>query len=179
MFCPKCGGPQISDDVRFCSRCGFQLSVVQALLVAGEASLSKISESDATYRPARKKDMIVGAVLMTFLALHSAWTTEDLSLDREYTSLIVKCFILCVLINIMPFIRNFFSGRMTQDSHSSPGMLAHLMAKFKNEEQKNALPAAYSRPAADYATGRITTAELVPPPSVTEDTTNLLRNIRN
>ena len=176
MFCPKCSQPQISDDVRFCSRCGFQLSVVKALLVADDASFSKTSESNALHRPPRKKDMILGAVLMTFLALHTAWTTEDLPLDREYTSLIVKCFILCVLINIMPFVRNFFSRRTMQDSNSSPKILSGLMAKFKNGNQKNALPAAYGRPAADYVTGRITTAERVAPPSVTEETTNLLRN---
>jgi hypothetical protein len=120
--------------------------------------------------------MAIGAVLMAFLALHSAWTTEDLSLDREYTSLIVKCFILCVAINIMPVIRDFFSGNMTQDSLSSPKMLSRLIAKFKNKDQNPALPAAYGRPADDYIAGRLQTAELVAPPSVTEETTNLLRN---
>ncbi|MDQ3714062.1 MAG: hypothetical protein M3388_17845 [Acidobacteriota bacterium] len=77
----------------------------------------------------------------------------------------------------MPVIRDFFYGNTTQgDCPSSSKMLSGLVAKFKNKDQNSALPAAYGRPAADYITGRITTAELVPPPSVTEDTTNLLRN---
>jgi hypothetical protein len=176
MFCPKCSQQQIYDDIRFCSRCGFQLSVVKALLVAADASLSKTSESAAPNRSRRKRDMTIGAVLMVVFALHSAWTTEDLSLDREYTSLIVKCFILCWLINIMPVIRDFFYGNRTQDSSSSPKILSRLIAKFKNRDQNSALPAADGRPATDYFTGRIKTAELIAPPSVTEDTTNLLRN---
>jgi hypothetical protein len=76
----------------------------------------------------------------------------------------------------MPVIRDFFSGDTIQNSASSPTMLSHLMAKFKNKAQNTALPAAYGKPAADYVTGRIKTAELVAPPSVTEPTTELLRN---
>jgi hypothetical protein len=180
MFCPKCSRQQISDNIRFCSGCGFQLNVVKALLVADDGSMlpPMASESIAVNRSRRKRDMRTGAALMCIFALHTAWTTEDLSLEREYTSLIVKCFILCALINIVPVIRDYFSGDTLQDSASSPKMLARLMAKFKNKDQNHALPAAYGRPAADYFTGRITTAELLPqpPPSVTEDTTNLLRN---
>src|SRR4028119_1734357 len=35
MFCPKCSQQQVSDEVRFCSRCGFQLGVVAELLSTG------------------------------------------------------------------------------------------------------------------------------------------------
>ena len=174
MFCPKCSRQQISDNIRFCSGCGFQLSAVKALL-ADDASFSEASAPD---RSRRKKDMTIGAVLMVFFALHSAWTTEDLSLEREYTSLIVKCFILCALINIIPKIFDFFRRNATRESFSSPKILSSLTAGFKgNDRNAAALPAAYSRPASDYFTGGINTAELIPPPaSVTEKTTNLLRS---
>jgi hypothetical protein len=176
MFCPRCSQQQISEDARFCSRCGFKLNVVKALL-SDDGSLSNASESIAANRLGRKRDMAIGAALMCVLALHSAWTTEDLSLEREYTSLIAKCFILFALINIVPVVRDFFSGRATQDSASLPRVRSGFIAKFKNKDQNPALPSTYSRPTVDYFTGRITTAELVPPPrSVTEDTTNLLRN---
>ena len=32
MFCPKCGGEQASDEMRFCSRCGMPLGGVADLL---------------------------------------------------------------------------------------------------------------------------------------------------
>lgn len=176
MFCPKCSREQISGSASFCSGCGFRLNVVKALLFENEEPSSKPSKPVAPIGARRKKDMMTGASLMAFLALHTAWTTEDLSLDREYTSLIAKCLILCVLINVVPRVRDFFSGRATPDGVLRPGMLARLAAKFKNRDQSPALPAAYNIPAVDYFTGRITTAELVQPPSVTEDTTNLLRH---
>ena len=33
MHCPRCGQQQISNETRFCSRCGFQLGVVSELLL--------------------------------------------------------------------------------------------------------------------------------------------------
>ena len=36
MYCPKCGHQQVSDDMRFCSRCGFQLTGVAELLTTNE-----------------------------------------------------------------------------------------------------------------------------------------------
>lgn len=175
MFCPKCSRQQISENIRFCSRCGFQLNVVKALL-ADEASLSKTSEFIAANRLRRKRDVAIGAALMCIFALHSAWTTEDLSLEREYISLIFKCLLLFALINIVPFIRDYFSRSAIRNGASSPKKLSGFMAKFKNRDQTTALPAAYGRTVDDYFTGRINTAELIPPPSVTENTTNLLRN---
>src|SRR4051812_28427762 len=38
MYCPNCGQQQVSDEMRFCSRCGFQLGAVSALLATGGAS---------------------------------------------------------------------------------------------------------------------------------------------
>ena len=33
MYCPRCGQQQISDQTKFCSRCGFQMSLVSELLL--------------------------------------------------------------------------------------------------------------------------------------------------
>ena len=35
MYCPQCGQQQVSIDLRFCSRCGFQLGGVTELLASG------------------------------------------------------------------------------------------------------------------------------------------------
>lgn len=35
MHCPRCGQQQISDQTKFCSRCGFQLGLVSELLANG------------------------------------------------------------------------------------------------------------------------------------------------
>lgn len=35
MHCPRCGQQQVSDETKFCSRCGFQLAIVAELLLHG------------------------------------------------------------------------------------------------------------------------------------------------
>jgi RecJ-like exonuclease len=176
MFCPKCSQQQIFDNVRFCSRCGFQLNIVKAIL-ADECGSEIVSEAIAHDRSRRKKDMMLGAVLMGVFALHTAWTTEDLSLEGKFTGVVFKCFLLCVLINIIPWIRNLFSAKMTRGGSSSTEIFSRFTGKFKSENQNAALTAAANaRPVGDYFTNRGATAELVAPPSITEDTTNLLRN---
>lgn len=59
MFCPKCSEAQISEDVRFCKRCGFRLEAVQDLIA---------SEATSKARPEgilpKQKDISIGATLM-------------------------------------------------------------------------------------------------------------------
>lgn len=59
MFCPRCSEAQISEDVRFCKRCGLRLEVVHAL-VSEEATSASRPES---FLP-KQKDISIGAALM-------------------------------------------------------------------------------------------------------------------
>jgi hypothetical protein len=179
MYCPKCGHQQVSDNFRFCSRCGLQLSAVKALLGNIETSLTQNSAPGPSVNSPRKKDMMIGAVLMSLFAARVAWVSEDLSLDCEFILLIVNCLILCALINVIPMIRDFFRRGATQNSPLSSKILSGLVVKFKNMDQNAALSSAYSRPAADYFATGINSAEIFPPPSVTEKTTTLLSSNRN
>ncbi len=179
MFCPKCCQQQISDNIRFCSRCGFQLNIVKALLADNGKELPQNSAARASAGSLRKKDMKIGAVLMSLFALRVAWVTEDLSLEREFIALILNCLILCALINVIPMIRDFFRRSATQESPLSSKILASLTARFNDRDQKSVLPPAYSRPATDYFATGINSAEVFPPPSVTEKTTNLLSSNQN
>jgi len=43
MHCPRCGQQQVSDQTKFCSRCGFQLGLVSELLANG-GFLPQLSE---------------------------------------------------------------------------------------------------------------------------------------
>lgn len=178
MYCPKCSQEQISDNIRFCSRCGFQLNVVQALLIDDEISVTQNSAAGAAANSLRKRDLTIGALLMFFFALIVAIITVDMpaSHSARIVGLIVAWLALSVLINIVPIIRYFFYGNTEQDSPLSSGILSSLTARFKRNNHNVALPAAYSKPVTDYVTGAIKTAEIQPLPSVTEETTNLLNN---
>ena len=41
MFCPKCGHQQVSNDTRFCSRCGLSLGLATDLLATSGAQLQR------------------------------------------------------------------------------------------------------------------------------------------
>ena len=63
MYCPQCSQEQVSDQVRFCSRCGFQLNVVKELLAAGSVPTQQIGVPDARNLP-RQRDVNIGTTLM-------------------------------------------------------------------------------------------------------------------
>ncbi len=63
MYCPQCSQEQVSEQVRFCSRCGFQLNVVKELLAARSVPTREIGVLDARNLP-RQRDVNIGATLM-------------------------------------------------------------------------------------------------------------------
>ncbi|HYG80061.1 MAG TPA: hypothetical protein VD861_06720, partial [Pyrinomonadaceae bacterium] len=69
MYCPRCSQQQASEEVRFCSRCGFQLGVVKELLAQTEAPAPEPAEPLPPARGLRRRDVTVGALLMFVVAL--------------------------------------------------------------------------------------------------------------
>lgn len=62
MYCPKCSQLQNSDQLRFCSRCGFGLETVRELLEDADGSDKAKSKSKEFFL--RQKDISIGAGLM-------------------------------------------------------------------------------------------------------------------
>lgn len=170
MFCPKCSQQQVSDETRFCSRCGFQLNVVKALL--SNESLSQTAETQKVSRSLSKRDMTIGAALMFVFAFIVAAITVDLppSHSAPILFLIIAWFILVLLINIKPIIQYF----LRPDSPATDVPVSKTFPNLFSKSNSNALPAAQSVPAEDLVMPRFKTAEMVQPISVTEPTTNLL-----
>jgi hypothetical protein len=172
MFCPKCSQQQVSDETRFCSRCGFQLNVVKALLVSDDApQTAEIQKPD---RSLRKRDMTIGAAIMFVFAFIAAVITIDMppSHSSRILLLAIAWLVLSLLINIKPLIQYFLradnSASKTDDFSPSK-----VISKFTSRNKK-ALPEAHSIPAADLVMPNVNTAEMIQPPSITENTTNLL-----
>lgn len=77
MFCPKCSEAQVSEDTRFCKRCGLRLDAVQNL-IANEA----VSESDG--RLPRQRDISIGAGLMYIGSVVAmVWSRAHLGADGD------------------------------------------------------------------------------------------------
>jgi len=147
MFCPKCGQEQASEPVHFCSRCGFKLNTVEEGLA---------------------KRLIVMAMyfVLTICAI-IGW--GSITAGPGYMQV---RFIITIIAAITFYL--LFSGD-----------LRHVFNKLfsQNTEQKNqiapasqesALSPAHSIPVPSLGSHRVNTAEMVQPPSVTEQTTILL-----
>src|SRR3982751_1310995 len=68
MYCPRCNQQQVSDEVRFCSRCGLRLDVVATLLKHGalETHVGQAPKNTARRRRRRQgaKMMFISAFLL-------------------------------------------------------------------------------------------------------------------
>ena len=179
MFCPKCAQQQSSDEVRFCSRCGFQLGVVKAALAADDVLETRAAAAPPD-RKLRKRDMSVGAALMFFAAFVVTVTTMDMpaAYSGRIFLLVIAWLALTVLLNIRPLVRYFVGDGASRAAHdaSTPKHAHDLTTKVSASSRHAALPPANAEavPASAFGTHRVNTAEVARPPSVTEHTTNLL-----
>jgi hypothetical protein len=170
MFCPKCSQEQASDDIRFCSRCGFQLNIVKALLVN-----DRMPAEDASRKVSRsfsKRDMSIGALLMFLAALVVAALTVGLPPFHSgpILFLMVSWLALTLLINIKPMYQYFTKP----DDASALGDGSADMPTFAGMANLASLPESQSVPVDMYFAPVANTADIKTPASVTEETTNLL-----
>lgn len=185
MFCPKCSQQQVSEEARFCSRCGFQLGVIKAALAADESQVtsplapapgSVPAPNSAPAPSKRQRDKTVGAFLMFLVALLVTAGTLDTPPDSEVRVLLLIFwwFVLTFLLNVRPLWRYFFGKEDSAASTPAPKRRRGIFRRGAQEQQQ-ALPPARSVPVTNVGVRPpFNTAEVVRPPSVTEGTTNLL-----
>jgi hypothetical protein len=178
MFCPQCGQQQVSDEVRFCSRCGFQLGAVTSLLATRGAPLAGFAEGGAVPETPRRKGarqggkiLLIGIFLIPLFALLGELIGETPELGLF--GLIVALGGLLRLIYALVFE----DGPLRRPK--SQGQFAYVppaAASLPSGPARSAaeLPPAQGIPARSYAPPRVDTSEIGRPPSVTEGTTRLL-----
>jgi hypothetical protein len=171
MFCPNCGQQQAAGETRFCSRCGFQLGVVRAVVAAGATT----SAPPAPDRTQRKKDMTIGAAIMFLCAFAVAVITVDAppSSSGRVFLLLVVWVLLSLAINLRPLWNYFFGGDVR---HEAKGPTETPAQRLSGAATAASLPPAQSTPASSLREPRFDTAEVAEPPSVAERTTNLIGN---
>lgn len=64
MYCPQCGQQQVSDAVRFCSRCGFLLEGVTVVIASGGIIPARYIQPQNQQLSPRSKGVRQGAMLM-------------------------------------------------------------------------------------------------------------------
>jgi len=195
MYCPICGQQQVSDLTRFCSRCGFLLTGI-AQVIANNGNVPYVQPESGTLPSSpRKKGVKFGGALMlsgVILTPIAGILAERAFLDEFVVALIAILTFLGGLLTMI-FSLLFLSGSPKYSSPAEATSLNNLQNAnplFQSSHSKGALPpqsanfnsvnSAYTPPAQQPNPVRGSwrdpnTNELVMQPSVTEDTTKLLK----
>ena|SRR5437870_1562260 len=179
MFCPRCGQQQVTDTLRFCSRCGFPLEGALHLLAhGGMLPRYQPATGEKVISPRRKGVkqgamlMLIGAVLVPLMGVFSAFGPGRIGVMFEFFAAMsaILCFVGGPLR--MLFAAIFEEGApaphfVVQPSYTPPAMPPP-------PARVTALPPASAAPTSAWRP-RPQTAEVAPPPSVTDHTTQLLK----
>lgn len=167
MFCPRCGQQQVSEEVRFCSRCGLSLASVPALVAGFEASTAPSEGAGRVGRWKKRKQIRRGAKIMFFSAVLLPIFLVLAGVADHPGPLIVPVTVFFVgLAWLLYFV--LFGEEAAQDSVEK--------GREGLREGRNAppLPPATFVPASGFGARPAHTADMAQPPSVTEQTTKLL-----
>jgi hypothetical protein len=177
MFCPKCGQSQVSEEVRFCSRCGFQLSGVIELLARNGVVTQQTSAAPQAMSP-RRKGLRQGGKLMFFGVI----ITAMLGILVGVTDGPGEVPAFSLLIFVAGFFRLLYA-LLFEDKTPAPQTLVPSPyaqhgagGQFNPGARGGALPPGEFVPARVSFAPRQETAEIAPPASVTDHTTRLLRD---
>jgi len=175
MHCPQCGQQQVSETVRFCSRCGFPLDgVIQLLAHGGILPVYREPGTPAPISP-RKKGVrqggilfLTGVLLVPILGILYSYSNSNF-LELLTAIAAVICFVGGPLR--MLYAALFEEGGpnwpRTQTAYVQPSMPLQ-----PGMPPRGALPPPSARQPTGWS-GRPNTGEIVRP-SVTEGTTRLL-----
>jgi ABC-type transport system involved in cytochrome bd biosynthesis fused ATPase/permease subunit len=179
MYCPNCGQQQISDEMRFCSRCGQALSGLAEWLAGGavpatrkakrkkeKAQLPASSRRRKGIRRAAKLMFISGVLFPIFLVI-------SLIAD-EGGPMVVPFMIFFVSLVLMLYARLFMDNTpYLNTEQAQPSGLGSMRSQGSLPPASNlSMPGA-----ANLGRQQVRTNELAQqPPSVTEHTTRLLED---
>ena len=168
MYCPRCGQQQISDEMKFCSRCGLAFSGLSEWLAAGGWAAMPREESPVSLPSPRRKGIRRGAKIM-FLGgvLFPILLVFSLAVD-EGAPMVIPFILLFVGLVIMLYAR-LFSEKVSPITSQPASGLGPMSGS-------NALPPASNVGMHGVWGQQVRTSELAEPPSVTERTTRLLDN---
>jgi hypothetical protein len=179
MHCPRCGQQQISEEIKFCSRCGFPLGLVSELILHG-GFLPQLIDAPKNKKWLTRKNGIkfglVWLLLITFLLLPLAAIAGA---EEGAAFLAIVGFVGGLLMMLFSWMfleaeAKNYAADFAPNANAAPQF-------FSRNQAQNALPASQSQPAQSYAAPANSwkapdTGELARPGSVTEGTTKLLRN---
>ena len=167
MYCPQCSQQQISEEMHFCSRCGFQLTGVRELMAGG--GVLPVREDKLENRRAMALKRARSGVMLMLISLPIALVVLVLTASDDDFAVL---FLLPVLIMLVGFLRTcygiFCQGR-SKELKSAAEQKPTSIPTFRTAEKLNP-----GVPPIQLLQQSKETAEVRQPASVTEHTTRLL-----
>lgn len=170
MYCPKCGQQQISEEMRFCSRCGLALSGLAEWLAGGALSVRRQDEVKVDPLSPRRKGIRRAAKLMFFSGVLIPICAIFSIAIEEGGPMILPLAVFFVALVMMLYARLF------SDKTAPVNNQAAQTSTLGPTSTRGSLPPAATLPMPGVGRQQVSTNELAQPPSVTENTTRLLDN---
>jgi endogenous inhibitor of DNA gyrase (YacG/DUF329 family) len=167
MYCPNCGQQQISDEMKFCSRCGLALTELAEWLAGGR--IQRVEQAPVSEPSPRRKNIRRAAKLMFFTGvLFPIFLVICLAVN-EGGPMIIPIILLFISLVWMLYARLFISNT-PRVNYQAPQTTA-----LGSVSARSSLPPATTT---SIPAGRpqVRTNELAQPRSVTENTTRFFKN---
>lgn len=176
MHCPRCGQQQVSEETKFCSRCGFPLGLVSELLAHG-GFLPQLADLYKSKRwLSRKNGVFLSIMWAIFFVLIMApiWGFLDVDILIGMSAVIGIFGGFMILLASLFFLKSDATMPFPQTELPNANINTLHAAAQRNLPPQQSHPAqSYVPPAASWKAPD--TGEFARPQSVTEGTTKLLK----
>ncbi len=172
MYCPQCSQQQISDELRFCSRCGFPLDSL-AKLVAASGTLPILEEEAGKLVHSPRRKGVQQGTILVFISILLLPLVDVIG--RPYHEVLLFMFLLGGILRTL-YALAFQEGALYKSrKHKERIAPSQVGANTSGY----ALPPSQVAPL-NFGERRVETAEMFKlPDSITENTTKLLDEHNN
>ncbi len=171
MYCPQCSQEQVSEEMRFCSRCGFPLAIVSELVRGGGVLEGFDPEAKEELSP-RQKGVRWGLILMILSLLLVPLVAVMTAMKNDFGVLFVPVLVIFVLgLGRLLHAYLLAARTPTETAKALPTRRTTQLSDARN----SSLPAGQYIPAAAWKQP-VNTSAMAQPLSVTDNTTRLLND---
>lgn len=184
MHCPNCGQQQVSNEIRFCSRCGFPLGLVSELLAHG-GFLPQLADLNKKKKFTKKHGVFLSLfwfvlfvlILTPFFGIVDA---DEVAGVMAILGVFGGFLMLVASLIFLKSEKSLANPSFQTNQQQFPQQFPNQSPQNIYQTSQNALPPQQSQPVSSFVPPSAgswkspDTGELVQPRSVIEDTTKLL-----